>query len=217
MKKALYTILVLTFLTALGLAVSAQEKLASAYDKAGELAKSGETLKAADSAALPKEPVREEAGHTLGNVTGTDIDMKVYDHAVAGAINGSVAWGFFDEATGISKLIMRKYDQVINAEFKKQADNSLGGVITSADGSAQRTTSIFLGKVDGANKKFTMKLNGEEITVAITAEGMNGGHFVNPTYSTTIAGKPVSYRIEVEGCFGYSINMAMIILGAYAH
>jgi len=217
MKKPLFTVLVLTCFVPMSFSAAADEKLSPAHEKAGALKQSADTMKDSDGSPLPNEPVSEEPGHDLGGVTGTNIDMKVYDHAVAGAINGGVAWGFFDEAAGAARLTMRKYGQVISAGFKKQADGSLGGVISSADGDAQRTTSIFLGKVDGANKKFTMKLNGEEITVAITAEGMNGGHFVNPTYSTVIAGKPVSYRIEVEGCFGYSINMAMIMIGAYAH
>lgn len=217
MKRTLSAVLVLACFASMSFAATADKILSPAYAKAGTLAQTAEPLKDTDGADLPKAAVRVEPGHDLGNVKGTDIDMKVYDHSVAGAINGAVAWGFFDEAAGVSKLIMRKYGQVITAEFKKQADKSLGGVITSANGSEQRSTSVFLGKVDGPNKKFVMKLNGEEITVAITAEGINSGHFVNPTYSTVISGKPVSYRIEVEGCFGYSINMAMIILGAYAH
>lgn len=217
MKRTLFAILVSICSVSMSFAAAADKVLSPAYAKAAALERSAEPIKDADGANLPKAAVRVEPGQDLGSLKGTDIDMKSYDHAVAGAINGGLAWGFFDEATGVSKLIMRKYGQVVTAEFKKQADNSLGGVITSADGAAQRTTSIFLGKVDAANKKFTMKLNGEEITVAITSEGMNGGHFINPTYSTVINGKPVSYRAEVEGCYGYSINMALIILGAYAH
>ncbi|MBU2573470.1 MAG: hypothetical protein KKH28_05280 [Elusimicrobia bacterium] len=158
-----------------------------------------------------------EPGHDLGDVTGADIAMKVYDHAVAGAVNGAVAWGFFDEAASASKLIMRKYGQTISAEFKRQPDKSLGGVITSGDGSSQRSTSVFLAGADMASRTFKLRINDAEVVVAIAPEGISNGHFVNPTYSTVIGGKPVSYRIEVEGCFGYSIQMAMIILGAYAH
>jgi len=194
--------------------VSAQEALAQEFENARTMASAKKS-----HAAVPEiqQPLRTEEGHDLGNVTGTGIDMKVYDHAVAGAVNGAVVWGFFDEAAGASKLMMRKYDQVISAEFKRQPDKTLGGVITSADGASQRTTSVFLAGADPANKIFKLRINGEEIVVSITPEGINGGHFVNPTYSTTLGGKPVSYRIEVEGCLGYSIQMGMIILGAYAH
>jgi len=166
---------------------------------------------------LPQAPGRIEPGHELGNVTGTNIEMKVYDHAVAGAINGSVAWGFFNEAAGTSSLIMRKYGQTISAEFKRQPDKSIGGIITSGDASSQRTTSVFMAGADAANHTFTLRINEELVVVSITSEGMSNGHFVNPTYSATIGGKPVSYRIEAEGCLGYSIQMGMIILGAYAH
>jgi len=195
---------------------SAQEVLSQEFAKAETFVS---TYKNPGSAPVvqPQALRDSEPGHELGNVTGTDITMKVYDHAVAGAINGAVAWGFYDEASGSAQLIMRKYGQKISAEFKRQPDKSLGGVIASGDASSQRSTSVFLAGVDAANRTFKLRIDEEEIAVLITPEGMANGHFVNPTYSTVIGGKPVSYRIEVEGCFGYSINMAMIILGAYAH
>jgi len=175
-------------------------------------------LEKAGTAIQPPQVLRPiEPGHELGNVTGTDIEMKSYDHSVAGAINGATVWGFFDEAAGVSKLMMRKYGQVISAEFKRQPDKSLGGVITSGDEGSQRTTSVFFAGMDAASRTFKLRINDEEVVVLVTPEGMSDGHFVNPTYSTVIGGKPVSYRIEVTGCFGYSINIGMIILGAYAH
>jgi hypothetical protein len=168
------------------------------------------------SAPLAYKPV-EPGQDLVGNVTGTNIEMKSFDHSVAGVINGGIVWGFYDEATGISKLIMRKYSQVISAEFKRQADKSVGGVITSTDGSSQRSTSVFLAGVDAAAKTFNLRINEEVVTVSITPESLTNGHFVNPTYSTVLGGKPVSYRVEVEGCLGYSIYMAMVVLGAYSH
>lgn len=112
---------------------------------------------------------------------------------------------------------MRKYGQTISAEFKRQPDNSLGGVITSGEGNSQRSTSVSFAGADAASRTFKLRINSEVLVVSIAAEGISNGHFVNPTYSTVIGGKSLSYRIEVEGCFGYSIQMAMIILGAYAH
>jgi hypothetical protein len=191
---------------------SAQDALSQGFEKARISAVTEKIPGNIPEVLRPAEP-----GHELGNMTGTDISMKVYDHAVAGAINGAVAWGFFDEASSSAQLIMRKYGQVITAKFERQPDKSLGGVITSGEGSSKRSTSVFFAGADPAKNTFKLRINEEEVAVTITPEGMANGHFVNPTYSAVIGGKPVSYRVEVEGCLGYSINMGMIILGAYSH
>lgn len=188
---------------------SAQEALSQVVSAAGPI----------KTIAIPLAYRGVEPGQDLvGNVTGTGIEMKAFDHSVAGVVNGGIVWGFYDEAAGVSKLIMRKYSQVISAEFKRQADKSVGGTITSTDGSAERSTSVFLAGVDGAAKTFKLRINDEVVTVKISPESIAAnGHLVNPTYSTVLGGKAVSYRIEVEGCLGYSMQMGMIILGAYSH
>lgn len=192
--------------------------LCAVFAVSGQAA-AGEALAQAGkaSAAVPPAYKSVEPGQdVMGNVTGTGIEMKAFDHSVAGAINGGIVWGFYDEAAGFSKLVMRKYSQVITAEFKRQ-DGKLGGIITSTDGASQRSTAVSLAGVDAAAKTFKLLINDETVTVTVTPESLNGGHFVNPTYTAVIGGKTVSYRIEVEGCLGYSIQMGMIILGAYSH
>jgi hypothetical protein len=158
-----------------------------------------------------------EPGHELGSVTGTNIDMKVYDHAMAGALNGGVAFIVYEESEGGSRLTLRKYGETIQAEFKEQADNTLGGVITSGQNEQARTTKVEFVGLDSASNTFKLQIGDEEVTVAITTEGTVGGHMKNPTFSTTIAGQPVSFRVEVECCYGYAIFASMAILGGYAH
>lgn len=176
------------------------------------LAQAGDLDRQLPPAYRPVEPGQDK----LGGVTGTNIDMKTYDHTVAGAINGGVAWGYYDEAGGFARLVMRKYSQVITAEFKKQ-DGKLGGTISSTDGSSTRTTRVEFAGANVAARTFRLLINGEPVAVSIQSEGMNGEHFVNPAYSAVVGGKPVSYRIEAEGCMGYSIFMGMLMFGAYAH
>jgi hypothetical protein len=169
------------------------------------------------SVAAAAKAAEPEPGHELGNVTGTGIEMKVADHAIGGVINGGIVFGVFDESIGAAQLTMRKYGETIRAEFKKQADNTLGGTIVSGEGDKVRRTSVtFLG-LDAPSKTMKLKIGEEEIAVTMTPEGVNSGHFVNPTFTTTIGGKEVKYRIEVECCYGYAINRAMMIPGAYAH
>lgn len=154
--------------------------------------------------------------HVLGNISGTDIDMKVYDHAFAGAIKDFIAWGFVDEAKGGAELILRKYGQRIRTEFGRKK-GKFGGVIESGEGKAARRTDISLVKANGKKKRFRLSVAGEEVLVTISPKRMDGHHFIDPTYTAKLKGKTVRYTVEGMACMGLSIQYAMMILGAYAH
>ena len=171
-----------------------------------------QAVEAADDVRPTPEP-----GHELGSVTGTNIDMKVSDHAIAGALNGGIAFLIYEESVGVARLALRKYGETIQAEFKQQEDDTLGGVITSGKDDTLRTTKVNFVGLDPATSTFRLQVGEEELTVSITNEGTVGEHMKNPTFSTTIAGQPVSYRVEVECCYGYAVFISMAMLGGYVH
>ncbi len=156
-----------------------------------------------------------EEGHGLSTIQGTNIDLKTYDHAFAGSINGIVAWGFLDESTFSSELIIRKYELTTKTIFKKNASGQLGGEIIRMDGNKIIKTSIFVTGLDPENKKIQLNINGEEVIVSIYDEGYVDGHFINPEYRTIINGTPINYKMYGGACFGMSMHFAMMILGAY--
>ncbi len=157
-----------------------------------------------------------EPGQELTTIVGTNIDMKIYDHAMAGAMKDFVVWGFFDESTGSAELIMRKYDQTIKTVFKKENDK-LGGMITHTQDGVRYDTAVEFVKVDPAKKEIHLKINEEAIVVAVEPESVNGGHMVNIKFTTVLKGETVSYVLGGESCFGKSAFFAMMILGAYSH
>ena len=162
--------------------------------------------------------VYAEEDHSLSNIRGTNIELKTYDHAIAGAIRDFVVWGYVDEASFTSDLIMRRDGQIVKATFKRQEDGRIGGQIIHTVGEAERTTEIYLGGVDPEAGQIKLLVNGQETVVSITSEGFEGSHFINPTYTTVIDGEEVSFTMENgEACFGLSMHLSMVIFGAYLH
>ena len=162
--------------------------------------------------------VYAEEEHPLGNITGTNIEMKFYDHAFAGAINGAVAWGFLDEGTFKSELKLRKYGQTINANFEMNASKKLVGTISSiGEDSGDHVTTLSVLGVNTKESQITLKINDETIVMSITADKFENNHFFNPTYKTTYKGQEISYHLEGKACYGVSSHFALLILGAYIH
>ena len=72
---------------------------------------------------------RAEDGHELSSIKGDmNIDLKTYDHAMAGSVKGFVMWGGVNEAEGKSELIMRRDGQDVKAVFA-QVDKTFGGTV----------------------------------------------------------------------------------------
>lgn len=154
--------------------------------------------------------------HALGTITGPGIDLKAYDHAIAGQIKDFVIWGAVDEATFSSELIMRKDGQVIRAFFKRE-DGKVGGVIRHSVESRTYETSIYLVRMNPKEQQLILNVNGQEVTVSVTADAFADGHFMNPTYRTVIDGQELRYTFQGKACYGYSLHLAYLIVGAYIH
>lgn len=160
--------------------------------------------------------VYAEEGHTLGTLKGTGIDMKAYDHAIAGQIKDFVAWGAMDEANGTSELIMRKDGQTIKTTFRKE-NGKLGGIVRHETEGREITTSLYLVRVNKPENKIIFKVNDQEIAISITADKFENNHFINPTYRGVVAGQEFSYSLEGQACFGFSTQLSLMVLGAYLH
>ncbi len=159
-----------------------------------------------------------EEGHLLSNISGTNIDLKTYDHAFAGTIKDYVAWGVVDENTFTSELVVRKYGQTIKTTFKRQEDGRIGGVISSSCDTGDRSTSIFVNGANPNNDELYLLINGERVVVKIEYDDFVDNHFVNPKYTAMIEGKEVYFKLESgQACFGLSFHLSMLIFGAYIH
>lgn len=156
-------------------------------------------------------------GHTLGSLTGTHIELKSYDHAIAGSVRDFVIWGYLDESTFSSDLVMRRDGQLVKATFKRDGEK-IGGVIEHMKDAKRISTEIFLQNFDKDKNTFHLTINNKPLIVKVEADDFSEGHFINPTYNATFAdGTELSFRLEGEACYGYSMHLIFQVIGAYSH
>ncbi|MGE3533660.1 MAG: hypothetical protein AB7H48_02395 [Parachlamydiales bacterium] len=173
------------------------------------------TLLLAGLLSLPIFSHAEE--HPLSVITGTEIDLKTYDHAFAGSIKKFVVWGnIIDEHAFKSELIMKNDGQTIRANFEK-TEKSIGGTIKHDVEGRTIETSLAFDKIDSANSTLFLTRNGKPVEVKIAAEDFKDKHFKNPVYTVTWEGGTFEYALKGDACWAYSLNLAFLIVGAYTH
>jgi hypothetical protein len=144
--------------------------------------------------------------HPLSTITGTQIELKSYDHAIAGSVRDFIIWGEVDEENFVSQLFIRKDGKTLRSSFGKLNDGRIGGTINQA-------SLIFVG-IDKANSKIQLLLDDHPLEVSISADSFENGHFENPTYRAKVRGRDISYTLKGHACYGYSLHLAFLILGA---
>lgn len=154
--------------------------------------------------------------HPLSEIKGTDIDLKVYDHAIAGSIRDFVVFGNKEEGKFKSTLLMKRDGQLIETVFEPGARGA-GGVIRQETEERTIETELRLVGMDQENQQITVAVNGEPVTVQIEGE-WDGSHFANPSYTAVVNGEEIHFSMaEGHACYGYSTHLIFWILGAYLH
>ena len=155
--------------------------------------------------------------HSLSLIKGTNIELKLYDHAIAGSIKDFIVFGNKDDETGTSELTMKKHGQVIRTTFGALSDG-FGGTISHSTDGVMVSTEIRLKKVDQAQQQITFTAGGKEYLVQIEAEDFQNDHFINPRYKMEFDGQRVEFKLEHgDACYGFSAHLVMMIFGAYLH
>lgn len=159
-----------------------------------------------------------EDGHGLSSMKGDlGIELKVYDHAMAGAIKDFVIWGSVNEKEGTSELIMRRFGQDIKTIFKK-GEKSFGGVVSSQSERGLRTTSIQFAGLDRQKNEYQFILNNSPVTAIVTSEDFQNNHFIKPTYTiNTGNGQSFSFKFEGQACYKYSLHILTMMIAAVTH
>jgi hypothetical protein len=157
--------------------------------------------------------------HSLSFFRGGDVDLKAYDHSVAGSIGESLVFASNDEATGITTYVAKKEGKIITTEIKKHEDGQFGTELNyvTAEGE-QKSISVLWKALNRAENKYVFTMNGQDVAVYVKAEGMDGEHFINPQYDFQFAdGKTLSVKLENgTACYGLSANFITIILTSYS-
>jgi hypothetical protein len=154
--------------------------------------------------------------HPMSSIVGTGIDLKTRDHAFAGSIGDWLASGSFKHEGFVSKISLLRGEESVEAEFT-QKDGVIGGTLAhTVDGHLYQTTLKFV-KASKTAPQFLFELNGQPLEVSIVSDDFQNNHFINPTYSASINGRPYSFTLKGEACYGYSAHLIMMIYGALAH
>ena len=155
--------------------------------------------------------------HKITDLKGTNIDLKLYDHALAGSIKDFVVFGNKKEGQFESKLQIKKDGKLIEATFSKNR-NGIGGVIRHETEGRSIVSNIKLIKVNQTEQSITISHNEKLIRVDIEGDDYRNNHFVNPRYEANIDGELVKFSIkDGEACYGFSTHLIFMILGAYLH
>ncbi|MGE0616068.1 MAG: hypothetical protein AB7P04_10545 [Bacteriovoracia bacterium] len=163
--------------------------------------------------------------HKAGTITGAGIQLFERDHGFAGHVLDRPVFGAFEHEPFGAKVQIRKGEKIIALELVSN-DSQYAGVLSEVredektGGKLTVETKVEFVKVKKtgeAEGMITLKLDGAEVTVQVTGKTFANGHFQAPSFKTTLNGKEVSFAFTGEACFGYSSNLSMMILGAYAH
>lgn len=157
--------------------------------------------------------------HSISTIQGTQVDLKVYDHAIAGQIRDFVVFGALDESTGMSELTMKRDGQLVRAAFGRDpSTGKFGGLIRHEDQRKQtHETKLQFVRLDKAKNVFTFLVNDQEIEVRVTFDAFANNHYLNPTYRTEVNGKPLEFTLKGSACYNFSAHLNFMILGALLH
>lgn len=152
--------------------------------------------------------------HGMTNIHGTNVELKSYDHAIAGAINGLLVFGDINEEKGQSVLTIKRNGILTHTIFEKVSNKPFGGII-DVSGDNSTVIDVEFTKLDRNENIYTYKVNNEFINIKVTADDFRNNHFINPKYTTIIKGKPFEFKIEQgQACYNMSAHLIAMMIGA---
>lgn len=159
-----------------------------------------------------------EDGHELATIKGDlNIDLKAYDHAMAGSVKDFVIWGSVNEGKGMSELIMRRDGQDVKAVFK-QVDKTFGGTVEHRTDYGPRSTTVQFAGLDRQKNEYSFLVNRELIKARVASEDFQNNHFIKPTYTITNKdGSQISFKFDGQACYKYSLHILTMMIAATTH
>lgn len=156
--------------------------------------------------------------HVLTNFKGGDVELKAYDHGLAGSVKDFIIFANNDEETGFSTFTAKKDGKIVNAEIKRQSNGTFGSTFNyvTTEGE-QKNISVTLKSLDRTTNKYVYTVNGKEVTIAVKADDFRDNHYINPQYDFQFEDKALSVKMENgQACYNFSAHLIAIILTAYS-
>lgn len=159
-----------------------------------------------------------EESHTVTTLTGSHgIDLKEYDHSVAGTVKDFVIFGNVYESENKSELLIKKDGQLIKAIFEQSGQTIKGQIEHTADAKNYKTEITFMGLKKDTNE-FFYNVNGKTVVVHVKFDRFENNHYFNPEYTFSYENETYTYKINNgQACYRYTALLSFIMIGALVH
>ena len=173
---------------------------------------------------LPLAALADE--HAPGWIRGNNIELSELDHAMAGAVHGHPVYAAFQESSFTAHLVLRSHETDVTLDLADGADGIYRGEMLETrlinGESLEFKTSVEFVRIERTEAleriRIHMKVNGAPAVATVTGESFSDGHFAAPTFAVEgIAPETITFQFSGRSCFGYSINLAMLVTAAYQH
>ena len=149
--------------------------------------------------------------HGVGVIETQEMSLSYIDHVLSGRIGDRPVYALPTKEG--YKLVHRSGGKDFEAVFKKE-DKVFKGLVESISNDGQPVKAEFVFKgINHETSAILGTLNGQDFEVQISANAMEGHHFVNPHFELTLNEK--KYAFDVVGgmaCMGCAVNMSFAIL-----
>lgn len=156
--------------------------------------------------------------HTLTNFRGGDVELKAYDHAVAGSVKDFLVFANKDEETGVSTFTAKKDGKIITTEIKRQENGTFGTSFAHVTKEGEeRNVTVAFKTLTREENKYVFTVNGQDVSIYVQADDFRNNHFINPQYNFEFSDKKLSVKLENgQACYNFSAHLIAILLTAYS-
>ncbi|NRA44189.1 MAG: hypothetical protein HRU09_04435 [Oligoflexales bacterium] len=150
----------------------------------------------------------------MGTISGENITLQTIGHAFAGSIKDRIIMGRKLPGQFVSEIKVIDHDRESVSYFKTNASSVFGGEIKVQSPSSSQSLAIEFVALDKPENKYTFKIGGKEAEIFVSADDFKNGHFINPEYTMTFEGETFQFKLEGQACYGYSMHLIAMIMGA---
>jgi hypothetical protein len=153
-------------------------------------------------------------GATVGEIRTKELKLTYIDHVLSGSIGSNPVYAYpLPDQFGLT-INYHIGSEMISTEFKNSEDG-LGGKFSHKDTEGKLVeTSVNITKVDAKEGKIFGTVDADHFEVQISANEMNGHHFVNPHFKISIGEKTYEFDLsEGQACMGCSTKLSYVIVG----
>lgn len=168
--------------------------------------------------------------HPPGKIEGEGIQLFERNHGFAGEIGGMPVFGAFDHEPFGAQASLRRGEKTLSLKLDWKTEGSaevysglwMEDRVDSSNGAVTHLETpvrfVRVAKTGERSGQIKLMINGAEVAVDVVGEAFENNHFHNPSFAAKLpSGKVVAFKFTGEACFGYSTNLAMMILSTISH